>query len=427
PSTGLGAARAGDGGIGFFGDRSPAGRAAARARFGVAAEAEEAVDLALEWFAAHQEADGRWDGDGFPRHCPEGDRCASPAFARYDVALTSLALLCFLGAGVAPEEPAAGGGSAAASTHGAAVARAAAYLASRQDDAGGVDARNMYNHAIATLAAVELLFMGGDRYRPLAQRAVDFCAATQMEAGGWTYEPRPAAPRDDTSITGWMCMALVAADHAGLHVPEECLARMVGHFQRMTETDGRVVYADRGPEAGRASDALTAVGLYCRRLLGQPAGVEVNARAAARLLARPPVWSPGRDIHGSQYAWYYTTLAAFLAGGDFWSRWQPEVTRAILSGQRRKDHARGSFDPIDLWGVHGGRIAATAFCCLTLETAWRHGPDYLSPRVAALSACWEEAGLTARLTTGAPPAGKQAPAHFPASPRPEAGKNPGPR
>ena len=47
-----------------------------------------------------------------------------------------------------------------------------------------------------------------------------------------------------------------------------------------------------------------------------------------------------------------------------------------LVGNQRKDTTvsmyRGSWDPIGPWGNEGGRVYATAICCLTLETPRRY-------------------------------------------------------
>ena len=61
---------------------------------------QTAVDHGLQWLAAHQDEDGRWDCDGFMKH--DGHAAAETAGAGsavHDVGATGLAVLAFLGAG----------------------------------------------------------------------------------------------------------------------------------------------------------------------------------------------------------------------------------------------------------------------------------------------------------------------------------------
>jgi squalene cyclase len=59
-------------------------------------QTERAVELALEWLARHQAADGHWDGQRFDDHCGE---CDGQTEVPVNVAVTGLSILCFLGAG----------------------------------------------------------------------------------------------------------------------------------------------------------------------------------------------------------------------------------------------------------------------------------------------------------------------------------------
>ena len=66
---------------------------------GIAPPDGAAVDRGLAWLAKHQDADGRWDCDGFMKHDGASDRCDGAGRPAYDVGATALALLAFLGDG----------------------------------------------------------------------------------------------------------------------------------------------------------------------------------------------------------------------------------------------------------------------------------------------------------------------------------------
>ena len=71
-----------------------------------AAEVGEAIQLALDWLAAHQSPDGSWDCDGFAQLCAEkgAPACTGPGSSKHDVGVTGLALLALLRAGGTPAE-----------------------------------------------------------------------------------------------------------------------------------------------------------------------------------------------------------------------------------------------------------------------------------------------------------------------------------
>ncbi|MEQ1830399.1 MAG: hypothetical protein ABL921_30860, partial [Pirellula sp.] len=80
--------------------RSPANRGRMALKNGGSKESEQAVDAALDWFAAHQAYDGSWSMDMADRPC--NGRCSHGTIetgSAKRVSATGLALLCYLGAG----------------------------------------------------------------------------------------------------------------------------------------------------------------------------------------------------------------------------------------------------------------------------------------------------------------------------------------
>ena len=168
---------------------------------------ENAVNAALQWLAYHQESDGHWDAKKYA----SGEKT--------DTAVTSLALLAFLGTG----------NSEKVGEYKSNVKKAVAWLKSKQapnglifdtTDAGGHRGEG-YPGAMATMAMAEAAAMANvAETRDAAQRAVTYCTETH-QAGegsdrlGWRYHAKMEA---DTSVTGWFMMALKSAKIAGLHV-----------------------------------------------------------------------------------------------------------------------------------------------------------------------------------------------------------------
>jgi hypothetical protein len=123
---------------------------------------EYAVLMALRWLRDHQNDDGSW---GEPP---------------YQVGMTGLALLCFLGHNedhLSPE-------------FGSSVRRALEWLRGNQDDEGVLchEFRFEYQHGIATYALAEAYAMTGlDPLRPVVRDAVEAILHGQTEEGGWYY------------------------------------------------------------------------------------------------------------------------------------------------------------------------------------------------------------------------------------------------
>jgi len=145
--------------------------------------------IALIWLAKHQSPDGHWDVYQYQDRCPAGDVCnrfVDRKNRNHNVGVTGLALLAFLGAGY---------------THldidvvregrnvGKVVKKALKWLKKKQK-ADGAFRKNMYDHAIASLAYAEAY---GMTHSPIlketAQRAIDFLEKAQNIASGTSRRP----------------------------------------------------------------------------------------------------------------------------------------------------------------------------------------------------------------------------------------------
>jgi RNA polymerase sigma factor (sigma-70 family) len=319
-------------------------------RAGGNARSEAAVAAGLDWLARHQAGDGHWSLDHFDAdgHCD----CTGPG-QKNDTAGTAFGLLSFLGAGITPRTV----GPAAQAR---AVERGLAYLV-RKETKEGDFGDGMYAHALATMALCEAYGLTADpALKEPAQRAVDYIIRAQNpKLGGWRYQPRTDS---DTSVTGWHVQALVRAELAGLHVPEQTLEGATHWLDSCESPEGGYGYV-----APKASLTMTAVGLLCRQDLGwgkRPARFE---QAVAFLEERPP------GGVGNLYHFYYATLVMSNLGGPHWDRWNPRMRDWLIETQDRgmnlgHGHQTGSWSPVgDTFGQAGGRLMITALALRTLE------------------------------------------------------------
>lgn len=336
------------------------------------------VDDALRWLRAHQSPDGRWDGDGFDAQC-KGVKCSGPGEATHDAGLTGLALLAFLGRGETHQS----------GTYKETVRGGLKFLRSVQDAEGCIGTRTsqhfQYDHAIATLAMAEAYGMtGASNLKAPAQQAVDFIHRSRNPYLAWRYGVRDGD--NDTSVTGWMVMALKSAKMADLEVDPGAFKDAVAWIEKMTDPEfGKVGYQQRGGMPARTtamenrfpaskSESLTAVGVLTRIFCGQDPKSEPAIQKGVALMRRQlPQWDTDAGSI-DMYYWYYGTLAAFQVGGDAWQEWNRAMKPAIVDRQRReKDTCTfGSWDPEDPWAPEGGRVYSTAVMTLCLEVYERY-------------------------------------------------------
>ncbi|HXX92963.1 MAG TPA: hypothetical protein VEN81_04975 [Planctomycetota bacterium] len=352
-------------------------------------ETERAVHSALLWLARHQSPDGAWSAVGFGTGCGT-PACDGPGEKDYDLGLTGLALLAFLGSGYSPlskdvySDPVKGG---EAVLFGPCVDRGLKRLIEIQSPDGGIGSgtrRFVYNHALATLALCEAYAITRTAgLQEPARKAVDFLVAAQNPGRAWRYTPR--CGDNDSSATGWAVMALRTAQFASLEVRRQVFDDALRWFEDVSEQDvyGRVGYTFRGtgkvyaPGKNESFDdhpTLTGFALSARLSLGVRKG-DLPSESAALVLADPPKETPKEiDYH----YWFHGAQAVYQfegPGGEGWKRWNHALKKALVPTQKTaKDGcASGSWDPsVDRWGFAGGRVYATAINALTLETYYRY-------------------------------------------------------
>ena len=353
------------------------GRRGKPGRGGTPAAVIKVLDDSLKWLAAHQDEDGRWDADGFMKHDIDGDPCTGPGNPIHDVGVTGLAMLAFLG----------NDNTLRSGKYRHNLRRAVSYLKSQMDDDGLIGEANgnhyMYDHAIASIALIEATGLSRSRMlRPYSQRAINYIQRARNPYKVWRYHPRDG--NNDSSITGWMVMALKSAKDFDFAVDSKAFEYARAWYDEVTDTStGQAGYTRLGEGSAREpqfaerfpsekTESITAVGLPTRIFLGDtPDESPILLQAADTMLKRPPTWNES-DGSIDLYYWYYGTYAIFQMGGRHWKAWKAHLDSALVKTQCRKGNSKGSWDPVGAWGESGGRVYSTALSALTLQAYFRY-------------------------------------------------------
>lgn len=344
-------------------------------RNGGSAETEQAVERGLAFLASVQDGDGGWRARSFPATAPGAWKALKEApgagNAEWEVAMTGLALLAFVTAG----------NSTTQGPHAKAVERGARFLLERIVDYGRFECTSshyMYSHAIATQALCELYAVTAEaRIGAGAQLATDFLVFAQHgPSGGWRYEANEPA---DTSVTGWVILALNAAAKAGLDASGFHGARRF--LDSVTEPAYYRVGYERANDGGADRNRLGAVAMTGRLFIGAKKSDPRVLLAAERIRNDLP-----RRGAEDFYYWYYATLGLFQLGGDLWTEWNAALAPALLASQNavRGSPLYGSWGPDREYGPAGGRLLSTSLGVLMLTTYYRYDRD-LKPRVTTFT------------------------------------------
>ena len=343
----------------------------------VGPETEEAIERGLKYLASRQLPDGHWTLQGH----------GEPVLLKSDTAATGLCLLSFQGAGYTHLQH----------QYSAVVASGLrAMLAMQQPDGNlyrredAVSDQNVafYSHGIAALALCEAYGMTGDEnLREPAQAAINYIVKTQhVERGGWRYQPQVSS---DTSVSGWMMMALKSGELAGLDVPESTYAgidRWLDYAKLSRDRGDRYRYNPFAPNTpsqrhGRdVTPSMTAVAMLMRMYAGWRRETPDMQSAADYLAQYPPAVGDAKTPYRDTYYWYYATQVMFHMGGKHWEDWNQKLKPILIDGQVKSGPQEGSWDPKnpvpDRWSIHAGRLYLTTMNLLSLEVYYRHLPIY---------------------------------------------------
>lgn len=348
-------------------------------------QTEEAIELGLQFLVRHQSPDGRWSLNHFASGRPgyENEKAALNS----DTAATGLALLAFQGAGYNHREH----------KHRETVLGGLEWLLKHQKEDGDLyvplddeSSRSvwLYSHSIATLALCEAYGMTQDpALKEPSQKALNFIVKAQNpERGGWRYSPTQGA---DTSVTGWMMMALKSGELANLEVPSDTYVKIQKWLDSAQASNNEKHLYRYNPSApntkeqshGRVpSKTMTAVGLLMRLYSGWKRDNPNMIAGADYLKQRLPSHGSQRENERDTYYWYYATQVMFHMGGEHWKAWNDKLHPLLVNSQVKQGPMAGSWNPLlpvpDRWAPHAGRLYVTTMNLLSLEVYYRHLPLY---------------------------------------------------
>lgn len=311
----------------------------------VVARVTAAVDRALDYIAARQNTDGSWNsGNG------------------RNNAINAVALLAFMGRGHVPDR----------GPYRDVLEKGRRFILSTAQPTGLFASPNashgpMYEHALATLAMIEMVGMTADPDQDTKTRkAVELIVKTQSANGGWRYQPHPGDA--DLSVTVMQIVALRAANNAEIPVPKEAIDKAIAYVKQCAVPSGGFAYQPgQGPGAARS-----AAGILSLQLCGSY-GDPLIEKGIDYLSKQPLQWQTSEYFY---YLHYYAIQGFFQFGGNAWNSWHPRIRELLLERQ----NPNGSWDvppgcPESQW-TGQDKIYSTAMASLILEIYMHYLPAY---------------------------------------------------
>ena len=346
---------------------------------------EASIQLGLEFLARYQTQQGNWTLGGFDA----GSRQKIMQLES-DTAATGLAVLAFQGAGFNHRE----------FKYANQIDRAIQWLVDNQSENGGLyvpsnlksnNACRLYSHGIATLALTEAYGMTQDeRLKVPIQKALDYIQATQdPRRGGWRYFDQPGNLTSDTSVSGWMMMALQSGRLAGLNVDPEAFRSIDDWLEVAAAPDNPSIYRydpfainSKGIsriQGRKPTPSMTSVGLLMRIYSGWDKN-DPRLLAGADYLLQTQLPGDSSPQIRDTYYWYYATQVLKFVDGQRWNQWNNLLRPMLIRSQEQSGDLAGSWNPYrpvpDRWGGFGGRLYVTAMNLLSLEVRHRMLPLY---------------------------------------------------
>jgi hypothetical protein len=206
-----------------------------------------------------------------------------------------------------------------------------------------------------------------------AQLALNYIMNTQHGQGGWRYSEGQAG---DTSVVGWMLMALKSGHMAKLQVRPRTVAGCSVFLKSVQGDDYGSIYhytAEKKRDVN-ALHATTAIGLLCRMYMGWDRAHPGITEGVQKLSN----WNySSQDMY---YDYYATQVMSHYGSPDgaLWKKWNTGMRDYLVEAQvKQENHMKGSWMFTGGHGASaGGRLYNTAMGCMILEVYYRYMPIY---------------------------------------------------
>jgi hypothetical protein len=290
-------------------------------------EVQAAIERGLGYLARSQNPSGSWGNGSAP------------------VATTAIAGMAFVAGGHLPGR----------SKYGENVKKAVNFLlkcsgrsgyineAGAQRGAGG---SGMHGHGYAAMFLAEVYGMTGDiadidheTLKEKLSKAIQVIESSQVQNGGWNYDPSPSY--DEGSVTVTQVQALRAARNAGIKVKMQTIEKAVDYINKSTDANGQTRYSLTS--GGHTSFALSAAGMSVLNFLGAYDNPKIK-KGLDSIVRSVPGGGANNANMGAWGGWYfyanyYATLATYQAGGPYWQKWWPSISKDLLSTQDKSSGA----------------------------------------------------------------------------------------
>jgi hypothetical protein len=315
-------------------------------------EGKASIQMALQFLASHQRADGSYSGN-----------------MGQTTGIVGASVLAFMAAGNLPGE----------GPYGKQCAKSIDYLLGSAQPSGllyrGKDSQQvMYHHGLASICLAEAWGQTRDkRIHDKLKNAIELIVRTQNEKGGWRYMPKVGD--DDLSVTVMLLLALRSSKDAGINVPKDVIDRAISYVKSCaSEKDNEGMSGFAYQPHGGKKWSTTAAGLMSLMLCGQYK--EYDMKGALEYLMKTR--EKKEDKEWFIYGHYYGAQAMYQAGGQndkfkqYWLKWYPDISNQIVKSQKNTGAERGEYK-IDERGYGQWN---TAMCVLILGIPYRYLPIY---------------------------------------------------
>ena len=310
---------------------------------GIPSEVRAIYEKGADYLASTQLEDGNWETGQETREC----------------GICGLCVMAFLSTG---EDPNFG-------KYSQNIRKALQFIIRKQDKSGYIPG-NMYSHGFAMLALAEAYgavdderFWAGEEKEGVRTIGESLELAVRMALTSQKNNPRkawryaPTAQDADTSVAGAVIMGLLAAQNAGIEVPDASIDAALAYMKSLTTPSGEVGYTGpMGRSWARSAIACLVFSIGKHKDWEQ---YESTKKFITNNFQETGNWP--------FYTRYYQAQALFQSDYETWELWNADTIKTIQNIQKENGEIPGS--------AHGVAYS-TSMSLLALALNYRFLPIY---------------------------------------------------